>query len=312
MPTLAPLRSALLVRYGLAVMLGLILIVGCTTPTSAPTALDREALVALYNATDGANWSSSRNWLNDAPLDEWYGVATDANGRVTELFLEQNQLSGEIPSELGNLANLEWLHLSGNHLSGCIPAGLRDVPENDLLSLDLPFCASADRDALVALYNETGGPKWTHNDNWLSDKPIGEWSGVGMDRSGRVTTLDLSDNQLSGQIPAELGNLANLRWLFLYDNQLSGQISAELGRLANLTILALHRNVLNGEIPSELGSLANLQILALHSNRLSGEIPSELGNFTRLVELGLFNNELSGEIPVELGNLANLELLNIS
>ena len=72
-------------------------------PTSPET--DREALVALYNATGGPNWNSNDNWLSDMPIREWYGVTTD-DGRVIVLDLMENQLSGEIPPELGNLTNL--------------------------------------------------------------------------------------------------------------------------------------------------------------------------------------------------------------
>ena len=70
---------------------------------------DREALIALYNATGGPNWSGDYNWLSGVPIGEWEGVATDGNGRVIGLALLGNQLSGEIPPELGNLANLEDL-----------------------------------------------------------------------------------------------------------------------------------------------------------------------------------------------------------
>ena len=52
-----------------------------------PPESDREALVALYNATDGPNWHSRDNWLSDMPIDDWHGVTTDPSGRVTELTL---------------------------------------------------------------------------------------------------------------------------------------------------------------------------------------------------------------------------------
>ena len=70
-------------------------------------ATDRDVLVALYDATDGANWRNSTNWKSTEALSEWFGVSTDADGRVTELSLYNNGLSGEIPAELGDLANLE-------------------------------------------------------------------------------------------------------------------------------------------------------------------------------------------------------------
>ena len=60
---------------------------------------DRAPLVALYNATDGPNWVNSENWLTDAPLDEWYGIAVDGEGRVSSLRLLDNRLSGRIPPE---------------------------------------------------------------------------------------------------------------------------------------------------------------------------------------------------------------------
>ena len=67
---------------------------------------DRAALVALYNSTGGANWKSNANWGSNRPIGEWHGVTTDGNGRVTWLYLHDNQLTGEIPPELGGLSNL--------------------------------------------------------------------------------------------------------------------------------------------------------------------------------------------------------------
>ena len=236
---------------------------------------------------------------------------------LQSLYLGDNQLSGEIPPGLGNLPSLEWLELIGNQLSGCVPDSLRDQLDMDRSDLGtLPFCGAAaaetDREALVALYEATDGANWRSNDNWLSDRPIGEWHGVTTDRSGRVTKLSLDFNQLSGEIPGELGSLVNLQYLLLSENQLSGEIPGELGDLTNLEWLGLSRNRLSGEIPAELGSLANLQYLFLSENQLSGEIPAELGNLSNLVALYLSANQLSGEIPEELGNLPNLLELYLS
>ena len=83
------------------------------TPASGSVETDREALVALYNATDGENWNESDNWLSDAPLGEWKGVLTD-DRRVVVLYLGDNGLTGEIPPELGSLSNLTALYLDTN------------------------------------------------------------------------------------------------------------------------------------------------------------------------------------------------------
>ena len=256
---------------------------------------------------------------------------------LEELNLSINQLSGEIPPELGNLSGLKWLGLSGNQLSGEIPLELGNLVNLERLGLDnqfscipagmdptqvwsrifgLPICdgstptstpiptpisSAEDREVLAALYNATDGRNWGNNWNWMSDRPLGEWYGVTANTEGRVTYLDLSFNDLSGEIPPELGNLANLEWLDLGINQLDGRIPPELGNLANLEWLDLRTNQLDGRIPPELGNLANLEHLNLTDNQLSGEIPPELGNLSGLKWLGLTDNQLSREIPPELG-----------
>jgi glucose/arabinose dehydrogenase/Leucine-rich repeat (LRR) protein len=161
---------------------------------------------------------------------------------------------------------------------------------------------------LAALYHSTNGPNWTDNTNWLSDAPVGQWHGVTVD-DGRVTGLELVNNGLSGPIPPELGDLANLTDLRLQQNKLTGPIPPELGDLANLTDLRLARNQLSGPIPPELGDLANLTDLRLQLNRLTGPIPPELSDLTNLTDLRLQLNRLTGPIPPELGSLANLTTL---
>ena len=130
--------------------------------------------------------------------------------------------------------------------------------------------SDSDRAALVALHNATDGPNWTNNTNWLRDAPNGEWFGVTADANGRVTELNLSDNNLTGSIPAELGNLDNLEALVFAYNSLTGSIPSELGNLGNLRLLELAHNSLTGPIPSELGSLDNLGTLWLAHNSLTG------------------------------------------
>ena len=178
------------------------------------------------------------------------------------------------------------------------------------------ICAAADsqddRAVLAALHKAMDGDNWTDDTNWLSDRPIWEWRGVTSDADGRVTALILLGNQLSGAIPTELGNLANLQLLNLTSNQLSGTIPTELGNLPNLQRLYLNGNQLTGGIPTEIGSLSNLQYLNLARNQLSGAIPTELGSLSNLRLLSLDRNQLTGSIPTEIGNLSNLEQLYLS
>ncbi|CAN0291991.1 unnamed protein product, partial [Ectocarpus sp. 8 AP-2014] len=93
-----------------------------TPSTMAST--DRDVLVALYNATEGANWENSTNWITGAELSQWYGVTVNDQGRVVQLALHRNNLRGPIPVELGRLAVLEHLSLGRNELTGPIPSEL--------------------------------------------------------------------------------------------------------------------------------------------------------------------------------------------
>lgn len=131
-----------------------------------------------------------------------------------------------------------------------------------------------DRQILVNLYNATGGPNWTNDENWNTAADLDTWHGVSTNAQGQVRSLELPSNQLSGEIPSELGKLTGLTSLGLNNNQLSGEIPPELGDLANLTWLYLYGNQLTGEIPSELGDLT-LSYLDLSNNQLSGEIPAD-------------------------------------
>ena len=175
-----------------------------------------------------------------------------------------------------------------------------------------PSADAADRAALEAFYDATGGAGWTDSTNWKTEAPLGEWYGVRTDGSGRVAGLGLGANGLAGSIPGELGSLANLDSLELFGNALRGPIPAELGNLANLTWLVLGANALTGLIPPELGGLVGLEYLDLAGNALTGPIPAELGGLANLRGLYLHVNELSGPIPPELGNLSRLEVLGLT
>ena len=185
---------------------------------------DRAALVAFYHATNGPNWVNDHNWLSAAPLNQWYGVTTDANGRVTELDLPGNRLSGPIPPELGDLSQLTRLFLSSNQLTGPIPPELGNL--SNLGALDL-------------FRNQLSGeiPRELTN---IPD----------------LSYLDLGRNRLSGPIPAELGNLVALEVLSLIHNRLSGPIPAELGNLSNLILLRMAGNQLTGCVPDALRNVA--------------------------------------------------------
>ena len=226
---------------------------------------------------------------------------------LESLRLSDNALTGGIPSALGNPRWLNYLRLSENALSGCVPASLSGVADSDLGQLGLPFCAAPAPEPEPS----AGGANWASGDNWLSDRPLNEWHGVETDARGRVTALRLPRNNLSGEPPAALGELPNLRVLELQGNSLSGAIPPELGGAAYLRYLNLADNNLSGAIPDALGGLARLNHLDLSRNGLSGEIPPALGELSRIKNLDLSHNSLSGGLPDALGGLTSLTDLHL-
>ena len=219
-------------------------------------------------------------FLSDNQLTGPIPVRLGSLSDLEVLYLGDNQLAGEIPPELGNLVKLERLSLSDNQLTGMLPDSLTRMtaltrfffynnpglcaPVGDAFqewlesiadgigSSCAPVDSPEDRSVLVKLHGATGGAGWVNSATWLSDRPVREWYGVVNDASGRVTGLFLHRNQLTGEIPAELGNLTNLARLRLDGNRLTGTIPAELGRLTNLTVLYLSGNPLTGCVPASL------------------------------------------------------------
>lgn len=180
-------------------------------------------------------------------------------------------LKGQIPSWIARLRKLKVLNLSYNRITGPIPTWLGDMPSlfvvnftQNFLSGDLPreICRLP---ALIA-------------DN---------------------TSSDLSYLALPFLFDSlQYNRLFNLpRGLKVGGNNLSGNIPEEIGKLRLLHILDLNNNGFNGSIPTQLSSLANLERLDMSGNRLSGEIPASLVRLHFLSWFSVANNDLRGEIP---------------
>src|SRR5699024_6346060 len=89
----------------------------------------------LYRATNGDDWNNNSGWGSDAPIGQWYGIDTDANGRVTRIDLYKNNLRGELPASIGNLDKVVYLNTKNNHLSGHIPMEIGNMASLEWLIL---------------------------------------------------------------------------------------------------------------------------------------------------------------------------------
>ena len=194
------------------------------------------------------------------------------------------------------------------------------------------------RFALAVVYYSTGGFDWSESSNWLvygmsecqwmsfarvSACPDGEtFEHLELSQNNlrgsippeigllsNLKTIDMSDNALQGGLPSQFGLLFSLQELALYHTDISGQIPAEIGFLDNLESLQLFETFLSGPIPSELSQIPSLREMLLHLNRLEASIPTELGELSALEKLWLDRNDLTGSIPEQLGSLTNMKEL---
>lgn len=297
----------------------------------------RQALIDLYNSTNGAGWTHRENWRNETDTDfngpgtecSWYGIACDASlNNVLLINLSWNNLTGTLPATLGAFESLLELQLQGNSIAGPIPAQIGLLPllrtlvlHTNRLTGTIPFelanlgalrCFRLDDNSLTGpIPPGLGGlsnlDSLELDRNHLSGSIPPELGNLPV-----LTRLELQYNELTGTIPPELGNLEKVSVMWLDHNHLSGSIPPELAGLAAVTDLSLSDNLLSGPIPAELGGLTNLGHLLLSRNQLAGSIPPSIGNLTALNRLDLFENRLRGPIPPELGNLANLGMLYLN
>ena len=164
--------------------------------------------------------------------------------------------------------------------------------------------SKTEKQALTDFYNATNGDHWENS--WDLTKPVKDWEGVTV-KDNKVTAIRLLFNNVTGEIPASIKNLTNLKELELSFNNISGELPSELGYLENLELLAFNGNNLVGEIPQSLGNLKMLKQLHLSSNELSGTIPSTFDNLIEIEVFNVFDNQLSGELPSQLITNRNLK-----
>src|SRR5690606_40739798 len=120
-----------------------------------------------------------------------------------------------------------------------------------LLFIGISFSAVAgispsEKKALVKLYHATSGEQWTKS--WDLNAPVETWHGVSIE-GNHVVALNLAENNLSGKLPKQIGNLTHLKTLNLFRNKLSGEIPNSIGKLKELQIINLSFNQLTGKIP---------------------------------------------------------------
>ncbi|XP_058094739.1 MDIS1-interacting receptor like kinase 2-like [Magnolia sinica] len=199
----------------------------------------------------------------------WTGIKCNDAGSIIEINIPNAILTGKLDNfSFSAFPNLIHLNLSGNRLSGNIPAHIDTL-------FKLSFLDLASNQLSGSIPSKIGKLK-------------------------NLILLDLSNNSLTGTIPSNLGNLTKLTNLLLHRNLISGSIPPELGNLKNLIRLSLFSNSLTSSVPLSLGNLRNLTEISISKNQLSGSIPQEMTNLRHLVILGLSDNNFSGHLPQQI------------
>lgn len=294
---------------------------------------DYPALISIYGATEGDSWVDNTGWQSGAdgdqcdPCDGWYGVECDGGGRVIGLDLNQNNLSGNIPTALSNIRYLEELNLGGNGLSGRMPISLTrldylarlNLSNNNLTGEILPALHEMTRISQINLNdNQLVGAvpefdvlapymySYKANGNMLTALP----SSFAL--ATELEDIDLSDNQLSGDLDEEIFELEYLSFLNLSNNNLTGGLPQYIANSSGINYINISNNQLTGEVPESFGGLEQLVAIDIHNNDLGGLLPESMGMSTSVIDFNVSNNQFSGPLPTFIQNFTTAYNIDLS
>lgn len=314
---------------------------------------DRSVLLNLKAVLQKSNSDVFSSWESNNSICNFTGITCDSNGFVAEIELSNQGLAGVVPfdsicklqwleklslgwnllfgsvsKDLNKCVQLQYLDLGNNFFTGSIPdfSALSQLKHlhlnNSGFSGVFPWNSLHNTTSLVTLsagdnhFDKTEFPPEVltlYNLNWLYLSNCSIYGKIPAE-IGNLTelrNLELSDNYLSGEIPPQITKLKKLWQLELYSNHFTGKLPAGLGNLTSLENFDASQNQLEGDL-SETKLLTNLVTLQLFENQFTGQIPEEYGDFKRLVNLSLYTNKLTGPLPPKLGSWADFDLIDVS
>ncbi|KAM3714950.1 hypothetical protein ACJW31_01G372100 [Castanea mollissima] len=251
------------------------------------------------------NWKASAD-----PCDNWEGIKC-TNSRVTSLILTSMNLMGKLSSEISQLSELQTLDLSYNkNITGPLPSSIGNLM--NLINVNLIGCS------FYGSIPDTIGNLQKLITLSLNNNSFSGHIPTSIGRLSNLYWLDLAENQLEGPLPVSDGNTPGLDMLVkakhfhLEKNKFSGEIPSKLFS-SNMVLkhLLLSSNFLTGNIPETLGSMTHLEVIRFDRNSLSGPVPSNLNDLVNVNELYLSNNMLTGPIP-DLTGMNNLHYVDMS
>ncbi|GJP33005.1 hypothetical protein CLOM_g17582 [Closterium sp. NIES-68] len=225
---------------------------------SVPYAPSQVQLLLDFQQAWGQNFAG---WVSGGNCSTASYVKCDAQGMVTSMDLESQELTGSIPNTIGRMVSLTFLDLHSNLLTGSIPTSIASL--SSLTHLDL-------------YGNRLSG--------WIPSSIGGLLD---------LRYLDLRENSLTGSILSTIGEMTSLTFLGLSSNFLTQTIPETIGNLINLRHLHLMNNSLSGSIPDSISKLVNLTELDVRRNNLTGHLSPTIGSLTRLSYLFISGTALT-------------------
>eukprot|EP00981_Chlorochromonas_danica_P001958 scaffold405_cov179-Ochromonas_danica.AAC.2 len=267
-----------------------------TNPEPLPQ-WELDVLYDLYNSTQGEYWIwTGVPWnfseSNPDPCSEnWEGVTcievcsksvngSDSCGEHIEyIILSNNNMTGSLPSSLGQLEQLRYLEVTSNiDLIGSIPSTLSNLSYLSILVL---------------------------NSNGLTGTIPNS-----LTYSKALTALDVSTNHLTGSLPENISQLTILKYLYIYSNHISGSIPADIGSLSELTYFYSYSNLITGSFPQSIQNCTSMNSLAMYDNLMTGNLPSSVSKLKDMTYFNVYANLITGSIPNDIGSASALYYLS--
>ena len=269
-----------------------------------PINKERIALIKIYKALNGDNWSNNDNWCSNIPIDEWEGVYANGDMEVYRLWLshdayvegeipeclgdliyldnisfEYTNVRGKLPERIGNLTNLKRITISNCKLEGTIPESIKECDQLEYIDIS--------------------------NNNFEGKIPESFF------HCENISRLMLNENKFSVFEINEMPTCEKLVYISISDNNIHSNIPENLFLISSLESFYASNNMITGEIPDTFSKALNLRVAELNNNKIEGNLPSNISEKSKLSNLNLRNNNLRGGIPDCFFNLSNLDFLDI-
>jgi len=306
----------------------------------------RYTMAVMYFATNGDRWLNKLNFLEPSShVCDWFGIITaqespdgyfnsvprgvacDEDDFIEGIFLDENNLFGTIPPELGRLPSLrainfdnnniysiipdsiskstglQHISIAHNHLTGTLPTNIHSMASLETIDLSNNYITGTIPVGSSSMLNSLA-----LDNNFLKGSIRQVFEG---NLTPKIEFLYLGANEFTETIDDFfLTGLVYLKSLDISDTGIDGTLPDHFFTMPNLKILDLSNNEIEGTLPSTISANKDLFALSLHHNNLYGQIPDSIGdNFNALYHLDLSSNDFTGSIPDSIGYLSNLKYL---